>query len=268
MTFTQKPIKPEWLEKDVRTLGLAKSALPLDHKTVSDLLTVWEQGSVKESRALGFGATRYELTLPGGYVGMHITFVAYQDSVVALSMRQQTWTTPSVLDRLIEAWGDIAQRDANSIWYEYRNPGGLGQLQDAISQALGSCEIELSAQHQQAYAVLTDPLEKYDYGTFCYFAGVPPEGRKAVQHLLAAPASGVIRAVLRSAHPEARVYALEAMLELGRRGVSIAEVDWDAMRKIVELEIPICVCEGCIVSQRTAREIFGDALDRMVKGTS
>ncbi len=265
---TQKPIKPEWLEKDVRTLGLAKSALPLDHKTVSELLTVWEQGTIKASRPLGFGATRYELVLPGGYVGMQIAFVAHQDSVVALSMRQQTWTTPAVLDHLIKAWGDIAQRDANSIWYEYRNPVGLGQLQDAISQALGSCEIEVPAQHQQAYAVLTDPLEKYDYGTFCYIGGTPPPGRKAIQHLLAAPASGVIRAVLRSPHPEARVYAVEAMLELEQRGVSIAEADWDAMRKIVELELAICVCEGCIVSQRTAKEIFGDALHRMGKGMS
>ncbi len=223
---------------------------------MSGLLAVWDQGNVQEPQSLGFGGTRYEVVLPGGHTSIRIVFAAYKDSIVALDMWQQAQYTPAVLDRLAEIWGNVARREADGIRYEYRNPGGLGRLQDAVSQELGSWEIEAPAQHQQAYTVLTNPLEKYDYGTFCYFAGVPPAGRKAIQRLLADPASDVIRAVLRSTNPEARVYAVEAMLELERSGASISEVDRRAMKKIVELQIPISVCDGCLVYQSTAKEIL------------
>jgi hypothetical protein len=262
----EKPIKPEWFEKDERISRLAMSAMPLEHKTASDLLALWGQEEV-EPRALGFGATRYELKLPGGYTGFQIAFVAHKDSVVGLNMSQQSRTAPGLLDRLIDVWMDAIERDDferddGILRYEYRSREGLDGLKDAVSRELGPCKVEVPVQHRRAYVVLMDAVEAYDYGTACYFAGVPPAGREAIQSLLADPAShDVIRAVLRSAHPEGRVYAVEAMLKLERGGASISDADRRAMQKIIELEIPISVCEGCFVFQKTAREIFAQVSD-------
>jgi len=255
-TFFKSDIKEVWLEKDIQVIHLAKRAWPLHHKTVSELLAAWGQDEAKLSKALGFGGTLYEVKLSGGYTGVYIAFAAYEDVVVALRMQQRGQNAGLVIQQLSEAWGEQAQIRDEEIHCEFWDPDGRARWHDAIAEALGACEVTVPTQHQPAYALLMDPLTRYDYGSYCYFAGIPPEGRQAITHLLNYQATSLIRAVLRSANPEARVYAVETLLSLEQQGISLSEADKAAIQKIVDLGIPISVCDGCFVSQSTAKEIF------------
>ncbi len=256
-TIKKNAINPAWFAKDAEIVQAAQSALPLAHKKASELLIVWQRGSAQEPKDLGFGVVLYEMVLPGGYTSVRIMFATYAEVVIALRMRQSARNAPHVLRQLGEMWGDTAQCTDERISYEFRDAENYARMQAAIAQELGTGEEdEVPAPCQEAYAVLMDPLERYDYGQFCYMAGIPPLGRRAIEQLRAQHATGLISAVLRSPNPEARVYAVEALLGLARADEPISEADREAIRKIIALDIPISVCKGCFVSRSSARDIF------------
>jgi hypothetical protein len=92
-----------------------------------------------------------------------------------------------------------------------------------------------------------DPLLEHEYGTVCYLSMTPPRARMAVEALIAGNQYELVRSVLRSPNPEARVYAVEALKRWERQGRAIQAADREAIEFLACQATPISVCEGCIV---------------------
>ena len=111
--------------------------------------------------------------------------------------------------------------------------GRIVALPDTLARAPG----ELAA----AFRTLMDPLSSLTVGDGCGFIGTPPPGRRESLALADAGRVDLLRAVLRSPNPEARVYAAHALL---RRG-PLDRVDADAITKLERQPTRIWICEGC-----------------------
>ncbi|MBN1260938.1 MAG: hypothetical protein JXB35_09685 [Anaerolineae bacterium] len=259
--FKQSGIKSEWLHKDKTVLAQIKTALPFDEQSLTDLPAIWNLTATGAHRDLGFGGRLHSARLPGGYTSITITLVSFENAIVAAAVRQQTWNNPEVLPLLEESWGGLVHREEKELCYAYRNPRAQMCLREAIHQALGCWEADTPAELQPAYATLMDPLESYEFGTYCGVASVPPKGRVAIEDLKQRQAWDLIRAVLRSPNPEGRVYAIETLLALEQAGNALSPQDQRAIEALLAMEIPVSVCGGCFTFQKTAKELFAGKPD-------
>jgi hypothetical protein len=100
-----------------------------------------------------------------------------------------------------------------------------------------------------------DPLSELDYGTACYWAGMPPPGREAIDHLIAKQRYDLIGNVLRGYSPEGRLYALEAILTKGRESQSLLQRNCQTISRVVNLPTAINTCYGCLGGRHTAKEV-------------
>lgn len=96
--------------------------------------------------------------------------------------------------------------------------------------------------------VLLDAEHPPVVGAVCYYSGVPPKGRQALDELVRMKRTDLMKNLLNAPSPEGRVYAA---LGLGQMGVmSDAEVKaW-----VGRIETPVSVCAGCLVLEVSAVE--------------
>jgi hypothetical protein len=69
----------------------------------------------------------------------------------------------------------------------------------------------------------------------------------AIEALVAGDRYELVRSVLRSPNPEARVYAVEALKRWERQGRAIRPADQRAIAFLASQTMPIQVCGGCLV---------------------
>ena len=133
----------------------------------------------------------------------------------------------------------------------------MGRYRKARALELGEPrKVEIPDELREAVATLTSPLLSYDFGTMCYFAGTPPEGRKAIDKLVAARRTDLLQMALLGPNPEGRVYAAEALMKLDERELNLTGRTRAIIARVRALKIPISVCEGCLVSTKPAAQLL------------
>ena len=262
----EEPINPEWLRLDIDVAGELKPLLySLGKKTPRASAFVKDLNSqeIPEARDMGFGNKKYLLTRAGGYVSCRITVLSHDDRLAAVRSDCTTGSDwPRIKQTILEGWGKSVKPIEDGLRYEYSNGVVQVKMQQSVTDALGPLNPyatdEVEGPYREHYSTLADPFAGYDVGERCYYAGIEPEGRASIDSLVAGDQINLIRSVLRSINPEARVYAIEALRTLEKKGYKITEVDKLAIEKVRSLGIPISACYGCEVVRRPAEAILSE----------
>lgn len=110
------------------------------------------------------------------------------------------------------------------------------------------------------YQVLTDSTVKYPFGYSCSKSGMPPKGRMAIDNLVKNKDYQVIRSVLNGDNDEGKMHAIEALLKLNlNKEIVLIDSEKDTIKLIIERNVMIVRCEGCLYSTTTSRELFNEA---------
>lgn len=108
-----------------------------------------------------------------------------------------------------------------------------------------------------AYKTLTDSNIQYDFGTRCYYTGVPPEGRIAIKELQETQNTDLIKKVLHGHNHEGKIYAIEALLEMNRADeLKLSVQDKEQIKSIINKDFEVNRCQGGIVSTLKSDELF------------
>jgi len=110
-----------------------------------------------------------------------------------------------------------------------------------------------------AYQILTDPTIQYDFGYACYFAGMPPKGRQAIDNLIENKDYKTIKLVLDGLNNEGKIYAIEALLTLNiEKKIELIELEKNKIKLIIENNSLIDRCQGCRVSFIRTIDLFNE----------
>ena len=109
------------------------------------------------------------------------------------------------------------------------------------------------------YQILTDSTIKYDFGYACYYAGMPPEGRQAIDNLIKNKDYKIIMSILDGQNNEGKIYAIEALLILNsKEEIKLTELEKGKIKSIIEEDLEIYRCQGCLVSTIKTIDLFNE----------
>lgn len=104
---------------------------------------------------------------------------------------------------------------------------------------------------------MKDSSYHYDFGTACYFAGIAPEGRKAIDKLVENNDFDLIGKVLKGANNEGKIYEIEALLKLSIKGeTKLTTIVKEKIKQLINLDYQFSQCSGCFVSRTSIKELF------------
>lgn len=261
----EDPPREDWVTKDVE--AARRVAGTLSETKLPQFLEKLGSASREEDRDIGFGARRLRLAVYGGYTTTWITVVSWQGGVGPLEVHcyegdREVWA--KVRDRIRDEYkdrepevGDVGLR----VWVGRRaDPRGFGEER---SKTLGPpLAVDPHPALEQGYLLLWSPTSDLAYGWMQGEGGDPPDGRVAVEKILAhEDGPPLLSDILRGPNPEGRLYAAEALLRLEKKGKKLDErvkgsIDW--VRKST---VKIRVARGCELSSEPAAA----ALEEMLK---
>lgn len=89
-------------------------------------------------------------------------------------------------------------------------------------------------------------FDVYTYGTFCGFAGTPPDKCQRMLDLVNANNYDQLTSWLKSINPEIATYGYIGLEFLKRKGKNIEKTELQKMTELSESEIQLNTCQGCI----------------------
>jgi len=201
-----------------------------------------------ESGELGFDALRMVFERSDGRVSWRVALLLdlSQDVAEAVALRVECRPLDEggrgLARALAGRWPERVEplagpgepRDA---WLaRWRDPWRAGELEGRTRAVLGGhLPVDVPGNLRDDYELLLDPLRPL---VFEPSGGEPDQagaGRRAVERLLGAGRHDLLRNVLRGLDPEARTFAMEALLERVRPTPD----DTRAMRVLLELDVPV-----------------------------
>jgi len=250
-------LRADWVAKDLEMVARVRGAV--DEQDAAALFEKLGAAEAQEDRAIGFGARRKTVAVYGGYMTARVVVVVFESKVAAIEARfdgGDTWTAAA--PKVLAAWGGAPQKLPHGFTHARLDDELLARHRAAIEARLGPNErkFDLPKDLRDAYLTLVSPLASYDFGESCGFAGLKPEGRKAVEALLAAKRPDLVRRALRGPNPEGRVYAAQALLRSETRP---SAEDRAAIAAIRALDVPIRCCDGCEVSSAPASKLLPES---------
>jgi hypothetical protein len=242
MTQLRRDLKLDWvLDSSDLLKSLAAALPPASLDTAALVEALCPHGS--QRRDLGFGLALVQGKQGAGYLSADVRIADFegQAAILRIDLRGDT-----VRDLILETWPH--DLDRQRLRYETRDPALWEAVSGALASNLGHCPPpEVDPAQEEAYETLMDPLLEHHYGTACYIAGTPPKARSAIEALVASAQYELVRSILRSPNPEARVYAVEALKRWERKGQAIHEADRGGIDFLASQETPIFICAGCMV---------------------
>jgi hypothetical protein len=254
----ESPLHADWMEKDLKNIEYIRQHIPPKSQQASELVSLLDYSKSYERKDLGYGNESFLIRRPGGYTSCYIKLLSHKDALAALQIDCLYSGERADIQKLIrEAWGSDVDQMKDGIRYEFVNHETMKRMQDAVTQELGIHKPSaIPEEYKEAYLILTDPFEQYDFGESCYYAGKPPAGRVAIRNLVDGRQIDLIRAALRSLNPEGRVYAAEVLINVRKAGQSIGDDDLTAIRKIRESEVLLSACYGCEIVKEKAKDLL------------
>lgn len=252
----------EWIARDVAVAKKIVATIPPSPKITAKEWLALLAPNRSEPHDLGFGATRHEIALYGGYTTTWVTVVTFLDALVSITV----WNplsddeVPVLGATLSPIWSKIAALQQNTFRYEYRSPENRTALDAARARALPPImkdTVTIPEEYRTAYELLTAPAADLAFGDMCGYAGTPPAGRQEIEQLVTGKQVVLIRSVLRGANPVGRVYAAAALQSWAHRdGTALDAADARVIEQIRALPLEITACSGCSHYGITAAQLL------------
>ena len=144
-------------------------------------------------------------------------------------------------------------------WHDAAAPKRMRARAESVLGPAPSAELvgKLPAELVDAYGTLCDPMQRYDVGSVCYYAGIEPFGYTAAKTLAGVQRWDLVRGALRGLNPEGRVYSARALSEAKQ----LSPDDRRVVRTLRRLDVPISSCSGCFVTKQRAADRIADPGD-------
>lgn len=253
-----KPLNPEWLAEDFRSLELVSLLASPSALTVQGIRDILRVGDSGEEEDLGFEATTFDIGKGNGYTRLYAEGLTFKGNIgfykFGIDASSESW--PRIRERVIELWkqnrGPDFTETGSGIVHVETNDAVFQGYRSAVSAALGKMkQAEIPDELKKSFDYLTSPFECRAFG--------PVDGDMAIAALVNANRVDLIENVLRGFSPSGRVYAASALLQLNKKSHVVLSADIvTTIEKVRNLDLPITTAHGCIVSRRTADEILNE----------
>jgi len=244
-------LREDWVAKDVAAAQRVAGAL--GETEISKFLEKLKASDTKEED-IGFGARRLRLAAYGGYTTTWVTVISWKGGVGPIEVDCHEGDA--------ETWA--ALRDRIKAEYKGRDPevgdtglrvlvgarAGPDGFREERNKVLGPpLGIDPPPVLEKAYLLLWSPTSNLQYGWYEGEGGDPPDGRVAVEKILAHERGrALLEDILRGPNPEGRVYAAEALLRLEKKGGKLGEQEKRNIEWVRKSSVKIWVARGCLVS--------------------
>ena len=153
---------------------------------------------------------------------------------------------------------DQWSKDENSISYEFSDSLIVRQAQMDLYQNLGKPETERAHPGPGTdFDLLMRPGANGVYGFGCGLSGADrPAKSVAIEKLIEAQNLSALSHILRSISPTSRVYAAYGLFRLQHQGISIPENDLILLSQMLQSDIYIPMCSGCITTTIEMSELM------------
>ena len=240
--YRRQGLNLNWVLDSEDLLKALAAALPPASQDTKALVEALCPHGAKR-RDLAFGLSLVHGKHGAGYLGADLRIADCEGKAAMVRIDLQG---DKIRDLVLEKWPH--DLDRQRLRYEWRDPDLCEAYASSLAKSLGSSTPTGTDPAQaDAYGLLMDPLLEHEYGTACFISMTPPEARIAIEALIAGDQYEILRGVLRSPNPEARVYAVEALKRWERQGRGIQAADQQAIDFLASQTTPISVCEGCFV---------------------
>ena len=230
---------------------------------------------VRSEKEVGFGVKEIQAYQYGGYISNEVSIYTYNDEIFYFRVRatgkdlekiEILKERDSVISKFIsqnwveddyQPYPSLVPTVVKRIKYEYLNKKTYLVLTKYVGNYLGNfLDIPIDSSLENEYKVLTSPFEKYDFGTACGYGGTRPKGRQAIEIIKKANPQ-LLKNIIRGYSVEGRIYGVEALLELASKNtIKLTDDDILTIKKVLNLDISINQCGGCMSSSLVAKEIF------------
>lgn len=143
--------------------------------------------------------------------------------------------------------------------YFYLNEDLQKDYELSVAKDLGIVKsFDIQEEFKGSYDILMDASHYYDYGDSCYYSGVKPTGKVAIEQLVDAGRFDLVKNIIRGFNPEGRAYGIEALLKANstRRGL-LTDTDREVIKTLISIDMVVNHCSGCIVGEYTYDVLFG-----------
>lgn len=273
---SDKGLNQEWIKLDKEAFNNILSLLgnPNAFKDKDQFLKSIIKLDVRDTKDLGFGLTHIEGAQYGGYVTTWISLLSFENEIIQYDIRYSE-DDFRIIDYLIK--NDTKLKNEISFVVDsiepysfyYQNQTALDKFKTSVADKLGQIKLlpgDSDKHFSLNYSVLTNPINSYDFGTYCYEGGDEPAGRKAINYFTSANNISAIREIIKGYNPEGRLYAIQALLTYVKETKALlTNEDKVLIKNILAMDIPISSCRGCIVSKSTADDLLDAELKSLVK---
>jgi hypothetical protein len=227
--------------------------------------------STEEDRDIGFGARRLRVALYGGYTTTFVTVVAWGGKVGPLHVdchegdRENWMVLRHRIPTEYEGKGAVLGETGLTVVQGPR--AGPDGFREERSRVLGPpLGVDPHPDLAEAYLALWSPLTAVVYGWSAGDGGDEPEGRKAIEKILAHESGRpLLLDLLRGPNPESRLYAAEALLRRKAAGGSLSGGEGTAIEWIVKSDVPLRVARGCEMSWEPAAKPLAEMLEEAAR---
>ena len=243
--FAGRGFQEELIRKDQKIIHDLNHWFDLKDKPVSLILHRF-QADQTEISGLGFGLTRIEFTKYGGYTSCYINLLIFQDQISTL--KYDCYNSGEyrrrVKKRLRSLWKFPLHRGPGFFNHTHRNEELFARQTRYLNSITGGFSLPGAKDRlNKSYRYLISPFNTITFGYSCFHDGGKPQGRQAMLDLLDRNKISLLQNVLRSPNPVGRLYALEALLILDKKGYALEATDREQIEMILESEIQISNCD-------------------------
>lgn len=249
---------------DVEGTKLLLEVLPLENHPIAVLKKRLKKDWSIEDENLGFGARRVFFEKGIYYTSIYIEALTFNGSLVSYEAGVESYSQewPRMKTFVVETWkennGPVLVEDEHRVFYRKSFEKNQIKLKNTIAYLLGKPKIvTVPDSLKQSYDFLLNPTNNIAVSADA--CGLPPgilPGKEAIDKLVAAERYDLIENALRSYNPGARLYAAAALLTARNSGRRLSKITHIAIRRIINMPVPISTCSGCFIFAERGKEIL------------
>ena len=260
---TRDKLKTEWLTQDIATIHQLLPRLAQTDPTLESLEKLFGKGP--ELTELGFGASTFAFSKPGGYTAFRVRGLAINGKIGYYRIAvggSASWA--KIRNYIIQTWNANSQlafqENKYGIDYFKEYSPVIEEYKEVVRSQLGDLKnVTVPTDLQEAYTYLISLENNSVVGSGpCNYGAVVPRGKTAIDKIVKSNREDLIENILKGYNPGGRMYALLALVELQKNGSKLSAETEKAMRVVRELEIDMETCSGCIHGFKTAQKIISE----------
>jgi hypothetical protein len=196
--------------------------------------------------AMGFGGSTKYYWLQDSLFIRRFRVVAFENRIVAIDV--EVFDDQGEVNKAMARFLGPQAKEIDIDGVLYRDPEITARFNETVMDALGFVEeatLSPDPAKIKILAGLLDPLKEVTIGYICSFCGTeidPTPERQAMKELVAGRQTAILRRILRSANPEARLYADKALRKLQASGEILPAIDLQAMAIVEAMDVPVNAC--------------------------